>query len=409
MIKVSGENKNRQLGVDSNNKSINGSQIVCPPDNFKLDVSSLLSLSTYFTHTVWVTRDGKGHVIGDNTLFKIGKLLPDSEIKDSSIFEIYDSEGKACTLLSAVCGNEYTLFLIQSPNSNQNMQLAYSHSSIKESPVFLNISGHNPVALFGGLSTSAAIDSEGTIIVVTNSSSVQYLTLPGGEKSVQLACGDKYIFSLSSNGHVFMSHLKSGTEEFELFIEVSELRKVNVIQISGTHHHFFAISNDGIVYCRGHNSSGCLGTGQGIDKSKKFIQVTSLLNCKIKNAYAGCDHSLFQTEDDKIIACGNNAYGGIPLTDGPNEDDIFLPIDTDIKSGASFCIAGEHLTMTFVGCDAPPNIPNKIIEKGMPVAASACPELQKFISNGNNNTPATATSRGNETPESSQSKCCLLI
>lgn len=410
MIKVSGENKNHQLGVESNNKSINGSQIVCPPDNLKLDVSSLLSISTYCNHTVWVTRDGKVHAIGDNTLFKISKTLPESDIKESSTFEIFDSEGKSTTVLSAVCGIKYTLYLIQSNDLTKSIQLAYSNASNKQNPVFLNISGRNPVALFGGYSTSAAIDSNGEIIIINDESSVQFFSLPNNEKSVQLACGSKYIFSLSSDGHVFMSHLKSDSNEFEPFIEVSELRKTNIIQIAGTHNHFFAISDDGIVYCRGHNSSGCLGAGRGIDKSKKFVQVTSLLNCKIKNAFAGLDHSLFQTKDGKIIACGNNCYGELPLTGGPNDDDIFLPVDTDITSDASLCIAGEHLTVVFVGCEAPPNIPNKKVEKEMPIAASACPELEKFIANGNNNNnTVTNTARGNETVESSQSKCCILI
>lgn len=405
MLRVAGENKARQLGVDPNNKSIDGSQIVYPPDNFKLDTSSLLSFSVYSTHTVWITCDGKAHAIGDNTQFKISKSLPEENIKESTIFEIQDSEGKTCTVLSAICGINYTLYLIQCDVNNKSTQLAYSHSENKESPIFLNLSGRNPIALYGGHSIAAAIDSDGAIIIINNAHSPQYLTLPSNKKSVQLACGNKYIFSLSSDGKVFMSHLKSDSDGFEPFTEVSELRKVNISQISGTHHHFFAISDEGVVYCRGRNSSGCLGTGHGIDKTKKFIQVTNLLNCRIKSAYAGCDHSLFQTEDGKIIACGNNCYGEIPLSNGPSEDDVFLPIDTDIIEKASFCIAGEHLSAVFVGCSAPPNMPNKKVEKGIPVSASPCPELEKFIVSNNN----TSTAREKETVETSQSKCCLLI
>lgn len=410
MIVVAGENKDHQLGVESNNKAINESPIVCPPDNLKLDITSLLSFSVYCGHAVWITLDGKAHAIGDNKSFEISKSLPEGEIKQSSIFEINDNEGKPCIFLSALCGYEYTLFLVQSNSSNQNNRLIYSHSSNKKFQLFLNISGHNPVALFGGYSIAAAIDSNGEIIIIANPLSPQFISLPGGEKSVQIACGNKYLYSLSASGHVYMSHRKSDSDEFEPFTEVNELKKVKIIQISGTFNHFFAISTDGVTYARGRNSAGCLGTGRGIEKAKQFTQVTSLLNCKIKSAYAGCDHSLFQTEEGKILACGDDCYGEIPLNEDPTEDDIFLPIDTNIKSGSSFSIAGEHLTISFVNCKVPPNIPNKIVTEDMPVAASICAELNKFMASNNNNIVSTTSSTNEkETTETSQSKCCILI
>ena len=55
--------------------------------------------------------------------------------------------------------------------------------------------------------------------------------------------------------------------------------------MSGTHHHFLAVSKKGRVFRRGANKDGQLGLG------KVF---PSLVGYEIRVAYAGGTHSLFE-------------------------------------------------------------------------------------------------------------------
>ena len=44
-----------------------------------------------------------------------------------------------------------------------------------------------------------------------------------------------------------------------------------------------------------------LGIGKGTDDVSEFVEISSLKKYKIKHAYAGFNHSLFQTEDGKVL------------------------------------------------------------------------------------------------------------
>lgn len=70
--------------------------------------------------------------------------------------------------------------------------------------------------------------------------------------------------------------------------------------------------------------------------------------------------SLFLTSTGKILSCGSNSYWQL-VTGQPNTEPVRSPIETMIKEGATFCMAGEDTTAVFIGTNPPPNMPNKTI------------------------------------------------
>lgn len=72
--------------------------------------------------------------------------------------------------ISVVCGHFYTIYLVidpDDPNSNNKLIYSKSQKNLEEAyNVVVNIQERNPVALYRGGFTAAAIDSEGAILYI---------------------------------------------------------------------------------------------------------------------------------------------------------------------------------------------------------------------------------------------------
>lgn len=139
------------------------------------------------------------------------------------------------------------------------------------------------------------------------------------------------------------------------------LEKTIIISVSGTWNHCFAVSEEGKVFGFGSNESGKLGLGKEITKVNIFTEIKTLNKYKIKMAYASWSHSLFQTEEGKILACGSNLAGEL-LGNNLSSKCYYLPIETVINEGATFCFAGKGITGVFISCD-PSMSPNRTISE----------------------------------------------
>ena len=126
-MKVCGNNKCSNLAEKSSKQSSGGAPIICPPCDSHLNISSLLSISAFTDHTIWITNEGQGYAVGDNRDGRILGTHNKEVIKESQRLELKDKEGRPCQLISAVCGYCYTLYLFSS-SSSKNNQLAYVHS-----------------------------------------------------------------------------------------------------------------------------------------------------------------------------------------------------------------------------------------------------------------------------------------
>ena len=277
-----------------------------------------------------------------------------------------DNDGQPFQLISAVCGQHYTLYLLSSPSSKNN-QLAYAHKDHKSgSPVFVSINGRNPIHLFGGGFTAAAVDTEGSIFFITGGDmeagkeTFEESVLPLNEKPVSIACGQQLVFVSSSSGRVFRALVPfygelCGKATFEV---QKELEGIEIIEVSGIDSHFLAVCKDGRVFVYGSNLLGEAGLGEGRELESGFTEITGL-KYKIISASAGSFISLFITSEGKVLACGHNRYGQL-LTTKPSSE-VYTPIETTISGGASFCIAGFNVSFVFVGTEPPPNTPNRRI------------------------------------------------
>lgn len=209
-MKVCGENNCKQLGVNSNSTGDYKGLWVSPPLNSPIDVNSIISISVYSAHSILITNDGRAFGYGYNGDGRILGSLPHDTIGKTEI-EIHDSEGNKCKFISAVCGDTYTLYLVSS-EITQNNQLVYIHDYGKQ--LYLNIGDHNPIKLFGGNKTSAAISDNGSIFIInsekmhnTSSNEIFAINLPDNEKAASLSCCEKFVSAVSENGKLFMAHI----------------------------------------------------------------------------------------------------------------------------------------------------------------------------------------------------------
>lgn len=367
MIKVCGCNNSHQLGEDSNNRSPSGFLSIRPPVKSHLDPSSILSLSIYSDHLVIITKDGSLYGIGDNNDNRISSSLPKNQISQLTKFTIKDKEGHSYTPISAVCGETYTLFLVSNPDTPDQFQLAYSYLYPKdEFPLFLNIGNLNPVSLFGSRWDSAAIDSEGSILFIPESlpenptAEIERIFLNETEKAVNIVICDTFIVALSLSGKVFISPFPENCKIN--FVISDELKDEKIKMISGTYNHCLAVTDDGRVFGIGSNKYGKIGIGKDEEEVKKFVEIETLKSkYKIKSAFAGNTHSLFVTEEGKVLSCGTNDFGQLLL-----DSDLlctFEPVETTINEGVSHCVAGDSISVVFVDCEAPEHSPNLTVKK----------------------------------------------
>lgn len=354
---LSGPNASFVLGVKSNNY-FNGVPIVCPPAKSNIDASNLSSFSVYSFHSVYITKDGIIKAIGSNKGNKIAGDLP-AELTKYTEIQIKDKEGNVCPPVSAVCGSSYTLYLVSNPLNKEKHRLAYSSMNIPdEHPVIVNIGSHDPIAVYGGEKHSAAIDSEGQIIVMPNDNEFDpdleppMMKLPRNEKATSIACLENYIIVLTSTGKLF----KSPYQEFQ-FTEVKELSNVQIIQISGVMLHCLAVSNDGRVFGLGSNIFNKLALPKETKEVDKFTELKAFGRSKIKGAFAGFQHSLFITFTGQLFSCGLNKQGQLFL-ENFGDDLVEKPVETSIRDGVSFCIAGNFCSVAFTG-NVPDKMPNK--------------------------------------------------
>ncbi|KAK8845253.1 putative E3 ubiquitin-protein ligase herc4 [Tritrichomonas musculus] len=362
MIKVCGTNIYYQIDEHSNCKSAFGGRCISPPTPISFAASSVSSLSSYLNHTVIVARDGEAYGIGDNSDGRISVNLPLCLLNRFTRINIYDQNNKKCFVISAVCGANYTLYLIRIEGDDKT-HLAYSSKPLRTRfPAILNTGNSNLISLFGGIYTSAAVDSEGGVLFVSNSISSQLerqlevYRLPSNDKVVNVVCCNNYTLVLGKSGKVFIS---PDDDHWSNFSVVSELENMIIKNISGISDHCFVVSNDGKVFGRGENFQGCLGIGKDGDVFEEFTYISPLEKYTIQEVFAAPSHTFFRKRKGMLLACGDNHYGQLAV-DGPPNEEIYPVVETTIKN-STFCVIGCDTSFIFIECDAPQSPNRKIM------------------------------------------------
>lgn len=334
-------------------------------DFTNINFSSILCFTKCWYNIVIITDDCKALAMGDNERGEISVLLPREEINNFVPLDFKDKNGNLWYPISAVCGLDYTLYMVSNVPYGFKKRLIYSARKLKAKfPLFLNIEKVNPIALFGGIYNCAAIDTEGAILYIPISTRkkpqklIKPIFLPNNEKAVSLACGEETLYVLSHSGKIFISNGAKGKKH--KFIQIVEMSKINIVQLSGISNHFIALSNEGKIFVCGSNYDYRLGLGYDNGHVDDFTEISTLTKHRISNVYAGWCHSLFQTVEGKLFAAGDhNNINNIIDKDAHYES--YAPHETTIKSGACFCIPEFHESAIFFGFN-PKMCPNKTVE-----------------------------------------------
>ncbi|KAK8898105.1 hypothetical protein M9Y10_000374 [Tritrichomonas musculus] len=357
---ICGSNNCGQLGENSNGQSTWGDGIICPPCKSHLNIPSLLSFSFYFDHSIIVGRNWRAYAIGNNQEGQISPMLPKQTFNKETEIQFQDENGQPFKFISAVSGENYTLYQVQSESPNSKPSLIFITKN--HNPIFVDINGRTPISIYGGHTISASIDNEGNIIIMNErillASNRRALvkSLPSGDKAIQIACCEGLILVLGRSGRVYMSSIANRGENVN-FVEVKELEGIQIVSLTGKYQHCLAVCKDGRVFGRGSNSNSRLGMSK--NEYVKFTEINTFKKkCKIVEAEAGFGHSLFKTSDGKIFACGSNFYGHLLLkkvSKTVNQPVEALPLVSD-----PFCIAGYCLSAVMSVKQVPPNLPNMI-------------------------------------------------
>ena len=359
MIELCGNNNKYQLGKISNTEIMYSSFTITPVHS-SFDISSISSLSICGDHSVAIIKNGTILATGNNNKGEIYPSIPQVTLTGFTSFEIRDEHNNLLHPISASCGYNFTVYLVSLEKGSNENRLALSYSYIKtDTPLFLNTGKSNPVALFSGFTKAAAIDSDGKVLFDLHTFSekrttqLEAVSLPDGDKAVKVACCSVSFFVLGLSGRLF----EVEPDEFELeFNEVEELHGEKIVDVSGIYDHCLALTENGTVFGFGSNKYGKLGLGENIEETSVFTEISSLN--QITAVCAGTNHSLFQTSEGKVFACGYNKFGEL-FTDSPTED-VLTPIEVKLKGKATFCIAGDSKSAIFIGHD-PINSPNHLI------------------------------------------------
>ena len=142
------------------------------------------------------------------------------------------------------------------------------------------------------------------------------------KKVVQICCGYDHSMALTSDTELFawgrntFGQLGDGT--YRCSVLPIKIYIDKVISINSGRLHSLALNDAGQVYVWGMNEDGQLGRHYNCDirdgRDKAMCNTPSLvngLNCVIKKAVCGRDHTLLLTEDGHVYAFGRNDYGQV--------------------------------------------------------------------------------------------------
>ena len=254
-FKVAGRNNRCELVATPNNEDNYGNEVISPPINVPLKMSTLLSFSVYNDHSVWVTKEGKAFTMGYNDQGKICGLLPIGEtFSTQTQIELKDSENNSYLFTSAVCNYASTLYMCHKEGQQEEL-VFFSYGMNQGQPLFLDLDGHHPVALYGGEERSACIDEEGAVFVVSrlcfSSPRPTRIVLPNNLKVVYICCCDDFLVVLANDGHLYYNGELIGHDQTDptSFVEVDEVKDLKFISCSGCVRHVLAVSNKHLMIC----------------------------------------------------------------------------------------------------------------------------------------------------------------
>jgi alpha-tubulin suppressor-like RCC1 family protein len=181
----------------------------------------------------------------------------------------------------------------------------------------------------------------------THRNTFKEVSLLNDKNITAIFAGINYSFAISSNGKVYATgwnhHGQLGLGDNtnrNAFTEVTDLSDKNIIAISARGSHSLALSNNGKVYATGNNAFGELGLGDNTHRNT-FKEVSSLNGKNIIALSAGRSHSLALSNNGKVYAAGANSDGQLGLGDNTHRN-TFNGVTSISGITSIFAAGGSH-------------------------------------------------------------------
>ncbi|KAK8887008.1 E3 ubiquitin-protein ligase herc2 [Tritrichomonas musculus] len=281
-----GLNNHYQSGPVSND-SVSFSDVMGSPTPYPIDANNLFLISCGMYHTLFLLKDGRVFVNGNDSNYRIGHPKH-GEYKEPTEFIFKEP------IIWITCGGNYSCYLTESGRLIYSNEETNGPYHVKYDLPIIYISGSAEVPV--------AIDEEGNVLIFEKNPKKppQKYTLPS--PVFEIAAGITLVFVITIDYKVYVKNIKDNSS-FEVCADFEDIK---IISIAGYLEHFLALSLDGEVYSKGRNSHCQCGNGS-TDSVGHFIHVKGELeNIKVKKIAVGGWNSLCLTEDSKLYGFGLN-------------------------------------------------------------------------------------------------------
>ena len=161
------------------------------------------------------------------------------------------------------------------------------------------------------------------------------------EKIIKISLSINFILFLTSWGNIYSININSDN------LNINKIPNLaNITKIFSGNKHFFAISNNNIIFCWGNNDKSQLGINSinNISLPQKLILNQKYNSINIDNIFCGNDFTIFLNTKKEILVCGDNTKGQLGLYKkgylSPVLNEQFFKLEIiKISCGNDFCIA----------------------------------------------------------------------
>ncbi|OHS93831.1 hypothetical protein TRFO_02351 [Tritrichomonas foetus] len=312
-----GLNMSRQLGVEPDSASSNGSEIVQMPTGIPICSKDLVSISAGLRHSVFVFNDGKVLAAGDDRNDQIGG-------NQKKIYQI-PTEVKISNekIVQAACGQYYTAYLTEN-----GQILIHGWRNIGQQHV-VNLPAKF-VFIAAGFDAPVAIDSEGALYIFDTYYTKEPIKVAGEKPFYDVAKGSDFILAIDVTGAVYGSgSLNNGSNDYKLFKKFENLRADRVFACYETG----ALLDNGKAYL--------------LNSSHEFELVEAIQDKKIEFMDVGKFYCLFITAENELYGLGTNTNGELML--GKAEDNpVAMTRGPFQKMKLNFVKCGTHHSFAIV-------------------------------------------------------------
>ncbi|PAV84457.1 hypothetical protein WR25_18282 isoform E [Diploscapter pachys] len=189
----------------------------------------------------------------------------------------------------------------------------------------------------------------------TDSRPQQVQGVLNGEKVVAIACGSRHTLAVSDKGELFSFGLNSdgqlgtGRAANESSPRIVPLHNRFVKSVACGHNNSMALTESGDVYVWGYNSNGELGLGHLTNQHCPILLDSLSKKAAIRKIACGYAHSLALSDDGILYAWGTNTSCGI-LEGKMARKNVLVPTVTQEQLGSISDIAATHQCNLSAAC-----------------------------------------------------------